>query len=42
MDDAMTVPWSKLLDAPWRSVKVTVPEVVGVQLRVVGWPAVST
>ena len=30
----------KLFDAPWRSLKVTVPPVVGVQVNVAGWPAV--
>ena len=38
---AMTVPWDKSLLAPSRRVKVTVPEVVGFQVTVEGWPAVN-
>ena len=38
---AITVPWDKLLLAPSRRVKVTVPDVVGFQVMVEGWPAVS-
>ena len=37
----MTVPAFKLLAAPLRSVRVTGPEVVGVQVRVAGCPAVT-
>ena len=37
----MTVPLFKSLLAPLRSVRVTGPEVVGVQLMVPDWPAVS-
>ena len=38
---AMTVPLLKSLFAPSRRVNVTVPEVVGFQVMVEGWPAVS-
>ena len=37
----MTVPVFKSLAAPLRSVRVTGPEVVGVQVRVAGCPAVT-
>ena len=37
----MTVPLFKSLAAPLRSVRVTGPEVVGVQVRVAGCPAVT-
>ena len=37
----MTVPLSRLLLAPSRSLNVTVPGVVGVQVKVVGFPAVT-
>lgn len=36
---AITVPCSRLLLAPWRKRIETVPPVVGVQVIVVGWPA---
>ena len=36
----MTVPLSRLLLGPSRSLNVTVPGVVGVQVKVVGFPAV--
>jgi len=36
----ITVPASRLLLAPWRNLKVTVPGVVGVHFKVVGLPAV--
>ena len=36
----ITVPWSRLLEGPWRNVRVTVPAVVGVHFNVVGLPAV--
>lgn len=35
----MTVPASRLLLGPWRNLKVTVPGVVGVHVKVVGLPA---
>ena len=38
---AMTVPVFKSLAAPLRNVRVTGPEVVGVQVRVAGCPAVT-
>ncbi len=37
----MTVPVFKSLAAPLRSVRVTGPEVVGLQVRVAGCPAVT-
>ncbi len=37
----MTVPLFKSLAAPVRSVKVTVPWVVGFQVKVEGFPAVT-
>ena len=37
----MTVPLFKSLAAPLRSVRVTGPDVVGVQVRVAGCPAVT-
>lgn len=41
IDCAMTVPWLKSLFAPSRRVKVTLPDVVGFQVNVLGLPALS-
>lgn len=38
---AMTDPAPRLPELPWRSVKVTVPEEPGVQVKVVGWSATT-
>ena len=38
---AITVPLFKSLAAPLRRVRVTVPWVVGFQVKVAGWPAVT-
>lgn len=38
---AIWVPLFKLLAAPLRKVKVTGPGVVGFQVKVAGWPAVT-
>ena len=38
---ASTVPMFKLFEGPLRNVKVTVPDVVGVQVKVDGFPAVT-
>lgn len=35
----MTIPASRFLLGPWRNLKVTVPGVVGVHVKVVGLPA---
>jgi len=41
MLDAMTVPATRSLLAPLLRTNVTLPEVVGFQLRSTGWPAVT-
>jgi len=41
MLEAMTVPAMRLLEGPLRSINVTVPDVVGFQVRSVGEPAVT-
>jgi len=41
IEEAMVVPALKVLLAPYRNCSVTVPEVVGDQVKVVGEPALS-